>query len=177
MDLPAFTCTGQIISSQTMTAAACWRYDCKNLPVIRIPDGADFTTDILPDKVMSIVNRDHQEYEEELPVVWDKITFPTEHKRTLVTGEFADGYAQYEDYMPQCLVVWESDTTPFFLNVYLESATQRYDMVVNRLGRESYIFSPLTMAKTGQILQARMVVLLRKRTSRRQNLQKQTVNS
>lgn len=129
MGLPEFTCTGQIISSQTITAAACWRYNCEKLPVIRIPDGADFSADMLPDKVMSIVNRDHQEYEEEVPVVWDKITFPTEHKRTLVTGKFVDGYAQYEDYMPRCLVVWESDTTPFFLNVYLESATQWYDMV------------------------------------------------
>lgn len=129
MGLPAFSCIGQIISSQTMTAAAYWRYNCEKLPIIRVPAGADFTADMLPSKVLSIVSRDHQEYEEEVPVVWDETTFPTEHKRTLVRGTFADGYSQYEDYVPQCLVIWESDTSPFFLNVYLKSATQWYDMV------------------------------------------------
>ena len=129
MGLPAFSCTGQIISSSTITAAADWRYNCERLPVVRIPDGADFTTDMLPDKVLSIVNRDHQEYEEEVPVVWEEATFPTEHERALVQGKFAQGYSQYEDYMPQCLVIWESDTSPFFLNVYLESATSWSDMV------------------------------------------------
>lgn len=129
MGLPAFSCTGQIISSQTMTAAAYWRYNCEKLPIVRVQDGADFTADMLPDQVMSVVNRDHQESEEEVPVVWDETTFPTEHKRTLVQGKFADGYSQYENYLPQCLVVWESDTRPFFLNVYLDSATQWYDMV------------------------------------------------
>ena len=129
MSLPAFSCTGQIISSQTMTAAAYWRYNCEKLPVVRVPDGADFTADMLPDKVLSLVNRNHLEYEEEVPIVWDETTFPTEHERTLVRGNFTDGYSQYEDYAPRCLVVWESDTSPFFLNVYLESATQWYDMV------------------------------------------------
>lgn len=129
MGLPAFSCTGQIISPQTITAAAYWRYNCEKLPVIRIPDGTDFSVDMLPDKVLSIVNRDHQEYEEAVAVVWDETTFPIKHERTLVQGKFADGYAQYEDYIPQCLVVWESDIRPFFLNVYLESVTQRYDMV------------------------------------------------
>ncbi|MBS5734659.1 MAG: hypothetical protein KHW87_08165 [Clostridiales bacterium] len=129
MGLPPFFCTGQIISSQTMTAAAYWRYNCEKLPIVRVPAGADFTADMLPDQVLSIVNRDHTEYEEEIPVVWDDTTFPAEYKRTLVRGEFVDGYSQYEDYVPQCLVVWESDTRPFYLNVYLESATQEYDMV------------------------------------------------
>ena len=129
MGLPAFSCTGQIISPQTMTAAAYWRYDCEKLPIVRVPDGAGFTADMLPDQVMSVVNRDHQEYDEEVPVIWDETTFPTEHKRTLVQGKFADGYSQYGDYAPKCLVVWESDTRPFFLNVYLDSATQWYDMV------------------------------------------------
>lgn len=127
--LPAFSCTGQIISSQTITAAAYWRYNFEKIPIVRVPHGTDFTADMLPDEVLSVVNRDHQEYEEEVPVVWDETTFPTEHKRALVRGEFADGYSHYDDYAPQCLVVWESDTHPFFLNVYLESATQRYDMV------------------------------------------------
>ena len=129
MGLPAFSCTGEIISSQTMTAAAYWRYNCEKLPIIRVPAGADFTADMLPNKVLSLVNRDHQEYEEEVPVFWDETTFPTEHKRTLVQGAFADGYSQYKDYVPQCLVIWESDTSPFFLNVYLKSVTQWYDMV------------------------------------------------
>ena len=129
MGLPAFTCTGQIISSQTMTAAAYWRYNCEKLPIVRVPEGAEFTADMLPDQVLSVVNRDHQEHEEEIPVIWDDTTFPTEHERTLVRGKFADGYSQYDDYVPQCLVIWESDTSPFFLNVYLESATQWYDMV------------------------------------------------
>ena len=127
--LPMFSCTGEIISSQTTTAAAYWRYNCEKLPIIRVPEGTDFTADMLPDQVLSIVNRDHQEFEEEIPVVWDETTFPTEHKRTLVQGKFSDEYSPYKDYMPLCLVVWESDTSPFFLNVYLESATQWYDMI------------------------------------------------
>lgn len=127
--LPEFTCTGQIISPQTMTAAAYWRYNCEKLPIVRVPDGAEFTADMLPDQVLSVVNRDHQVYEEEIPIVWDETTFPTENERTLARGKFADGYSQYKDYTPQCLVVWESDTSPFFLNVYLKSATQWYDMV------------------------------------------------
>ena len=129
MGLPPLSCTGQIISSQTVTAAAYWRYNCETLPIIRIPDGTDFTADMLPDKAASIVNRDNQEYEEELTVVWDDTTFPDGRERTLVKGKFTDGYSVYGNYMPCCLVVWESDTSPFFLNVYLESATQWYDMV------------------------------------------------
>lgn len=129
MGLPQFSCTGQMIFPQTTTAAAYWRYDCGKLPIVRVPAGANFTASMLPDKVQSVVNRDHQEYEEEIPVVWDGATFPTEQERTLVQGKFADGYAQYGNYMPQCLVVWESDNNPFFLNVYLESLTQWYDMI------------------------------------------------
>lgn len=128
-ELPSFSCIGQIISSKTITAAAYWRYHCEKLPIVRIPAGADFTADMLPDQVLSLVNRDHQEYEEEVSVVWDETTFPTEHERTLVRGKFVDGYSQFENYVPQCLVVWESDTSPFFLNVYLESITQWNDMV------------------------------------------------
>lgn len=129
MDFPAFSCTGQIISSQTMTAAAYWRYHCEKLPIVCVPEGTDFTADMLPDQILSIVNRDHQEYEEQVPVVWDETTFPTEHERTLVQGKFAEGYSQYKVYMPRCLIIWESDTSPFFLNVYLESATQWCDTV------------------------------------------------
>ncbi len=129
MGLPAFSCTGEIISAKTTTAAAYWRYDCEKLPIVRVPDGTDFTADMLPDQVLASVNRDYQEYEEEIPVIWDETTFPTEHERTLIQGRFTDAYAQYGDYFPQCLVVWESDTEPFFLNVYLESVTQSYDMV------------------------------------------------
>lgn len=128
-ELPSFSCIGQIISSKTITAAAYWRYHCEKLPIVRIPAGADFTADMLPDQVLSLVNCDHQEYEEEVSVVWDETTFPTEHERTLVRGKFVDGYSQFENYVPQCLVVWESDTSPFFLNVYLESITQWNDMV------------------------------------------------
>ena len=129
MGLPEFSCTGAIQSATTMTAAAYWRYNCEELPIVRVPDGQDFTADMLPDKVLSVVNRDHEEYEEEAPVIWDDTTFPEKSERTLVQGSFADGYSQYGDYMPVCLVVWESDTCPFFLNVYLEAATQWYDTV------------------------------------------------
>lgn len=129
MGLPAFSCVGQILSSQAVTAAADWGYHPEKLPIVRIPEGTDFTADLLPHRVPSVVNRDRQEYEEALPVIWDETTFPTEHKRTLVRGKFPDGYAPYQDYVPLCLVVWESETSPFFLNVYLESATPTYDMV------------------------------------------------
>lgn len=129
MGLPPFICTGEIISPQTVTAAPYWRYNCETLPIIRIPYGTDFTADMLPEKAASIVNRDNQEYEEEIPVIWDDTTFPDGHERTLVKGKFADGYTEYGDWVPCCLVVWNSDTNPFFLNVYLESATQWHDMV------------------------------------------------
>lgn len=112
-----------------MTAAAYWQYNYEKLPVVRVPDGQNFTADMLPAEVLSLVNRDHTEYEEEVPVIWDDATFPDKYERTLVQGKFADGYSQYGDCMPMCLVVWESDTNPFFLNVYMESATQWYDMV------------------------------------------------
>lgn len=127
--LPEFSCTGQIISPPAKTAAAYWAYDCEKLPVVRVPDGAEFSADMLPGQVLSLVNRDHSEYEEEVPVIWDDTTFPTEQKRTLVRGRFTDGYSQYKTYAPQCLVVWESDTSPFFLNVYMESTAQWFDMV------------------------------------------------
>lgn len=129
LGLPEFSCIGKIITPRTITAAACWNYNSEKLPVVRVPEGSDFFAEILPDTVLSIVNRDHQEYEEDVPVVWDEATFPTEHKRTLVQGKFADGYSQYGDNMPMCLVVWESETSPYFLNVYLKSATQWYDMI------------------------------------------------
>lgn len=129
MGLPGFTCIGEIRSAKTMTTAAYWKYNLEKLPIVRVPDGVAFTADMLPDKVFSIVNRDHKEYEEDVSVAWDDETFPDEHERTLVQGRFADGYSQYEDYRPSCLVIWESDTNPFFLNVYLKSATQWYDMV------------------------------------------------
>lgn len=129
MGLPEFACTGRIVSAETMTAAAYCRYNCEKLPVIRVPDGTDFSADMLPEKVWSNVNRDHMELEEDAPVVWDETMFPTEHQRTLIEGSFTEEYTQYEDYFPQCLVIWESNTRPFFLNVYLEASTQWYDMV------------------------------------------------
>lgn len=129
MGLPEFSCTGQIISSQTTTAAAYWYYNLEELPVIRIPDGGEFTPDMLPSKLLALINRDNGESEEEVPVIWDENTFPSEQKRALVQGSFADGYTQYGDSAPRCLVVWESEENPFFLNVYLEQATEWYDMV------------------------------------------------
>lgn len=129
MGLPPFTWVGQIICPKTITAAAYWSYNCEELPVVIVPDGGDFTSDMLPSKVMASVNRDHQMYEEELPVIWDETTFPTERERTIVEGRFGDGYSQYEEHMPRCLVVFESDAEPFFLNAYMKSVTRWYDMV------------------------------------------------
>lgn len=129
MGLPEFFCTGTIDFADTMTAAADWYFNYERLPVVRVPEGQTFTADLLPDKVMAQVNRDHTEYEEEVSVIWDNTTFPDKHERTLVQGKFADGYSQYGECAPMCLIVWESDTYPFFLNVYLESPAQGYDMV------------------------------------------------
>lgn len=129
MGLPAFSCTGRIVTPQTVTAAASWSYDCAHLPVVHVPDGADFSAGMLPGGVSAFVNRDSAEFEETVPVVWDETTFPAEPERTLVTGAFAQGYTAFADDTPRCLVVWESDEGPFFLNVYLEQATQSYEMV------------------------------------------------
>lgn len=129
MGLPPFSCTGQIISSQTITAATYWQYDFEKLPIIRIPEGGEFTPDMLPETVLALVNRDHGQSEEEVPVIWDESTFPSAQERTIVQGCFTEDYTQYGDSAPKCLVVWESEENPFFLNVYLEQATARYDMV------------------------------------------------
>lgn len=129
LGLPEFSCTGEIISSKTMTAAAYWRYNFEELPIVRIPYGADFTPDMLPKKVLSIVNKNHLEYEEEVPVFWDETTFPQKNERVLVQGKFAEGYTQYQEYMPLCLVVWESNTSPFFLNVYQKNFSQQSNIV------------------------------------------------
>lgn len=129
MGIPEFSCSGRIICADTMTASAYWSYSCENLPIVRIPDNEDFSVDMLPEKVLANVNRGHQEYEEVVPVDWDETMFPDEHQRTLVKGTFAEGYTQYKNYQPQCLVIWESETNPYFLNVYLETVAERYDMV------------------------------------------------
>lgn len=129
LGLPEFSCTGQVISPQTITAAAYWKYDCEKLPIVIIPEDTDFSPDMLPDKVLSAVNRDYNEYEEDIPVVWDKDTFPTEHKRTVVKGNFTDEYSPFGNHNPACLVIWESNTNPYFMNVYLESMSEFYDMI------------------------------------------------
>ncbi len=129
MGLPEFSCTGQIISPPTMTAAAYWQYDFERLPIIRIPDGVGFSPDMLPETVFALVNRDYGEFEEEVPVIWDESTFPSDQKRAIVQGYFTEDYTQYGDSAPKCLVVWESAENPFFLNVYLEQTTPQYDSV------------------------------------------------
>lgn len=129
LGLPTFVCIGEIHTSSTITAAASWHYDCDQLPVVRIPAGIDFSADMLPERVKASINRNHQEYEEEVPVVWDESTFPSTHDRTLIQGTFAQGYTTYGNDLPQCLVIWESASDPFFLNVYLQSLTQNYDLV------------------------------------------------
>lgn len=128
MGLPPFSCIGNIVESDKITAAAYSWYDFSTIPIVRIPEGSEFTADLLPQTVKANVNRDHGDYEEDIAVVWDKTTFPSESLRTLVSGSFTDEYAQYEDYKPVCLVVWESSEYPYFLNVYLESI-QSYDSV------------------------------------------------
>lgn len=115
MGLPEFSCTGQIISPPTMTAAAYWQYDFERLPIIRIPDGVGFSPDMLPETVLALVNRDYGEFEEEVPVIWDESTFPSDQKRAIVQGYFTEDYTQYGDSAPKCLVVWESAENPFFL--------------------------------------------------------------
>lgn len=129
MGLPEFSCTGQTISSQTMTAAAYWQYDFEELPIIRIPEGVEFTPDLLPESVLALVNRDNGEFEEKVPVLWDESTFPSSQERAIVQGYFTEDYTQYGDSAPKCLVVWESEENPFFLNVYLEQTTPQYDMI------------------------------------------------
>lgn len=119
--LPPFLCNGRIIPAKTITAAAYSWYNFKDIPVIRIPEEENFTSDLLPNKVMARVNREYQDLEEEVDVAWDTSAFPKQKQRTLLTGTFVDGYSAYKGYVPRCLIVWESETTPFFLNAYTES--------------------------------------------------------
>lgn len=129
MGLPVFSCIGQIISPQTVTAAAEWQYNLAKLPVVRIPAEETFSEELLPETVLAKVNRDYGEEEEEVPVIWDPETFPTQENRALISGNFAEGYTAFDRAVPKCLVVWESASEPFFLNVYLEHATSWYDIV------------------------------------------------
>lgn len=118
--LPEFTCTGKIIESQKITAAAYVWYDLEKLPVVTIPVDVLFTADMLPQTVSAIVNRNHMDDEDEVSVMWDEGTFPKEQERTVINGTFGEEYAQFGDYEPRCLVVWESETAPYFLNAYIE---------------------------------------------------------
>lgn len=126
--LPEFSCIGRIAQAPTITAAAYWKYNCEQLPLIRVPEGTDFSADMLPETVLALVNRNHGQSEEEVPVEWNEASFPDGHIRTLVTGSFPEEYSQYKDSAPQCLIVWESDTSPFFLHAYMET-TMSYDIV------------------------------------------------
>lgn len=119
--IPAFSCSGRIVTPDTVTAAAQWYYDCVRLPVVRIPADEDFSADLLPESVSASTVCGHQMNEEEIPVIWDESQFPEKHERTLITGCFPDGYSVYEGAVPKCLVVWESDLEPFFLNAYMET--------------------------------------------------------
>lgn len=76
MGLPAFSCTGRIVTPQTVTAAASWSYDCAHLPVVRVPDGTDFSAGMLRGGVPAFVNRDYAEFEETVPVVGTNRRFP-----------------------------------------------------------------------------------------------------
>lgn len=120
MNLPEFSCTGKIIKAERTAAAAALWYDYDEIPIVRIPEQDEFSPDLLPETLESIVNRDNMDEEEDLEVTWDPASFPESHERTLVTGNFGEGYAVYRNYAPCCLVIWESDTQPFFLNCYAE---------------------------------------------------------
>lgn len=122
MGLPAFVCTGRIIPAQTITAAADSWYNLRNIPLIRISEEDEFSSDLLPETIKAKVNENNQDLEKEIEVVWDSSSFPKEEERTLVTGSFPEGYTVYKNYIPRCLVIWESDTKPFFLNGYKESS-------------------------------------------------------
>ena len=124
--MPAFSCVGNILSPETTTAAANWKYNYDTIPIVTVPVGTDFSEALLPDAVSARVNPNHGESEEEIPVVWDESAFPTEEKRTLIEGRFSEEYAQYEDYAPKCLVIWESDTAPYFLTAYLQVLSTQY---------------------------------------------------
>lgn len=122
LDIPQFVCTGEILDSDRITAAAYSWLDAGELPVVRVPEGEDFTADMLPDTVQAKTDRENVYCYEDLEVFWDKTDFPDKKKRTIISGTFSQEYAQYREYSPRCLVVWESETTPYFLNVYIQSS-------------------------------------------------------
>ena len=134
MGLPAFSCTGRIVTPQTVTAAASWSYDCAHLPVVRVPDGTDFSAGMLRGGVPAFVNRDYAEFEETVPVVWDESTFPAEPERTLVTGAFAPGYTAFADDTPRCLVA--VSYTHLRLSVRQDTANPTTTAAGHRLRRE-----------------------------------------
>lgn len=118
---PEFTCSGKIIAAEKTAAAAYIWYNMESIPIVRIPEGAEFSASMLPECVMARVNLDHSEVEQEVPVTWDESTFPKDGTRTFVTGAFAGEYTGFRDALPGCLVIWESEESPFFLNAYAES--------------------------------------------------------
>ncbi len=128
LGLPAFSCVGRVEGGERVTAAAYWRNAPETLPVVCVQPGAAFDADMLPASVRAFVNRDYAELEEDVSVLWDASTFPLYRQRTLVRGTFASGYDQYAGDAPCCLVVFASDTAPFFLDAYLEAITPQFEM-------------------------------------------------
>lgn len=129
LGLPAFSCVGNILSSPAVSAAADWYTNFEKLPVIRLAEDADFTMDMLPDTIGAVVNRDYQQIEEQVPVIWEETSISATQDRALIQGTFTDGYAQFADAAPCCLLVRESSTEPYFLNAYVQSLTPRYEVV------------------------------------------------
>lgn len=118
MDLPSFSCTGSIVSPEKISAGAMAGYDRGQIPVIRLKQGEMFNEDILPDSVQARVNREHSDMTEDIPVRWE--IPPNQQERMIISGSFTEPYILFRDYEPVCLVVWESEEVPFFLNAYAE---------------------------------------------------------
>lgn len=143
MGLPEFSCTGRIIKAETIAAAALSWYYLEDIPVIRIPENESFSDRLLPAAVEAVVNRDDAQCHENLEVSWDTMSFPEDKERTFVTGGFGEGYSLYRGYAPRCLIVWESETEPFFLNCYAETSWDA-DLI--------YIYAETPLAGTVHLL-------------------------
>lgn len=126
LGLPAFSCTGRIVSPDKITAGAAFWYDYEKIPMVRIQENASFTEEMLPDTVDARVNREFGDNSESLAVAWNEESFPESQKRTIISGSFPDGYAPFSGYEPRCLVIWEAADAPFFLNAYVESYGGQY---------------------------------------------------
>ena len=136
LGLPAFSCTGRIISAEKTSVLAASAYNYEDIPLVEIPEGSVCTPDQMPEQVAAYIWREGKEILTELPVVWDAETFPEQGGRAVAEGSFGDSYAVYRSGKPLCLVVTASEDRPYFLHCYASEYSGSVILVIRTADRQ-----------------------------------------